>query len=100
MVELEFIIVLTEQKKLELYAAVSLFNIYFSIIHWCIAIPDTDECNEGDVRLVDGATADDGRVEICFYGLWGSVCDTRWDYRDAEVVCRQLQYDGRKSIPQ
>ena len=46
------------------------------------------ECNETDVRLVDGRTANDGRVQICYYGVWGSVCDDSWDERDAQVVCR------------
>ena len=59
------------------------------------------ECNETDVRLVDGPAANTGRVEICLNGVWGSVCVERywwhrehWDIREARVVCRQLGYDG------
>ena len=50
------------------------------------------ECNETDIRLVDGRAANIGRVEICLNGVWGSVCDDYWDFRDAQVVCRQLGY--------
>ena len=49
-------------------------------------------CTEGDVRLLEGSSRLEGRVEICKNNVWGTVCHTGWTVEDARVVCRQLGY--------
>ncbi|XP_063963111.1 deleted in malignant brain tumors 1 protein-like [Lytechinus pictus] len=59
-------------------------------------------CYSGDplrIRLVGGHTNAEGRVEVLFDGSWGTICDTRWDLRDARVVCRMLGFDGALGTP-
>ena len=52
--------------------------------------------------MVNGVTANQGRVEICIFGVWGTVCDDDWDTNNnnAKVVCRQLGYntDGELAL--
>ena len=42
------------------------------------------------MRLVEGASMDEGRVEYCVGGQWGTVCSDAWNVTDASVVCSQL----------
>ena len=55
----------------------------------------TDEnatCSDGSVRLVGSDAANRGRVEICQYDHWGTVCDDEFSSEEAKVVCQQLGY--------
>ena len=59
-------------------------------IYFFIAV---QSCSNGTLRLVNGLVETTGTVEICINGVWGTVCDDGWDFRDARVVCRQLGYN-------
>ncbi len=53
---------------------------------------------EGDIRLVDGPSGLEGRLQIFHSGSWGEVCDDFINitetYYGAETVCHQLGYTG------
>ena len=49
-------------------------------------------CTHGELRLAGSNIVTKGRVEICFNGVWGTVCDNDWSTVDANVVCNQLGY--------
>ena len=52
-------------------------------------------CMTGELRLVDGATNNTGRLEVCYNGEWGTVCDDLFNDLAASVACRQLGLVGR-----
>jgi len=48
------------------------------------------DCNDTDIRLVNGSSIWEGLVELCFDGLWGAVCAGGVDKHAASVICRGL----------
>ena len=52
----------------------------------------TDNCEDGDIRVVNGKSEMEGRVEICSGGRWGTVCDSQWTNNHTAVVCRYLGF--------
>ena len=51
------------------------------------------------VRLSDGGSPNQGRVELNVNGLWGTITDDDWDDKDGDVVCRMLGLPAATGTP-
>ncbi|XP_070551037.1 neurotrypsin-like [Ptychodera flava] len=47
---------------------------------------------ESDLRLVNGNSSYEGRLEVYYNSQWGSVCDDDFSQKNVRVVCRQLAF--------
>ena len=45
------------------------------------------DCEEGEIRLKNGGSPYEGRVEICIHNEWGTVCDESFGDFEASVAC-------------
>ncbi|KAH3847500.1 hypothetical protein DPMN_089823 [Dreissena polymorpha] len=48
--------------------------------------------NITDVRLVDEPGPNVGRVEIVVDGVYGTICDSNFDYNDADMICKSVNF--------
>jgi len=65
-------------------------------------IIDTYRYNRARTVTVGGRTTRimTGTVAVYHNGRWGTICDDRFDRRDAEVLCRQMGYSHGIEYPQ
>ena len=66
------------------------FAEVYTVLHKLSCQNYLGECINGDVRLADGLSKYEGRVEICYNEQWGTVCDDDYHESIAYVVCKQL----------
>ena len=59
-----------------------------------LPLPPAIPLNPYPVQLVDGATTNEGRLQIYYNNEWGTVCDDHWTNYEATVVCKSLGYPG------
>ena len=58
-------------------------------------------CEDGEVRLVgdkNESTEREGQVEMCYNGVWGTVCADGWNEIAANIFCNQLGYTNSSEI--
>ncbi|XP_076288691.1 uncharacterized protein LOC143213077 isoform X2 [Lasioglossum baleicum] len=51
-----------------------------------------------EIRLANGSTPLEGRVEVRHHGIWGTVCDDDFSNAAATVICRSLGYGGKAMV--
>ena len=62
----------------------ALFYCYISKLGYCL---------HGETRLVNTSLSNNGTqgtLEVCYNGVWGTVCDSYWSTKDAQVACKSL----------
>ncbi|XP_061173569.1 deleted in malignant brain tumors 1 protein-like [Saccostrea echinata] len=66
--------------------------------HICVHSKDSGVSCSLDIRLVNGSSAYEGRVEVKFNDVWGTVCDDYWDNNDAAVICGMLGFSRKNAV--
>ncbi|XP_030561181.1 uncharacterized protein LOC115762940 isoform X1 [Drosophila novamexicana] len=51
-----------------------------------------------EYRLEGGRSPIEGRLEVKYHGVWGSVCDDDFNIKAAQVACNNLGYYGAAKI--
>ena len=76
--------------KIKEKSATTLYTL--CLTEGCNYVILTEYCGDGELRLVNGESEMEGRVEMCRDGKWGTVCDSQWTDNHTAVVCRHLGF--------
>ena len=71
-------------------------NVYTYVAICSFILTDT-QAVPLDLRLVGGSSELEGRLEILFFGIWGTICDDFFDITNANVACRRLGFVAARS---
>ena len=66
-------------------------------MYYLLYIVATDPCGpnyEDRIRLINGDSPIEGRLEVCVNGSWGTVCDDDFGLNEGRVACKQLGFSG------
>lgn len=66
-------------------------------LNFCAAHNDS-LCEDGEIRLYSSDTVERGRLEVCYDGIWGAICNEQWTDTDAKVACNQLRLPSEGNI--
>ena len=56
------------------------------------------DCVDGEVRLSEGRTELEGRLEVCSGRRWGTAGSEGWSQVNTQIVCNDLGYDPDTGI--
>lgn len=72
----------------------TVFNIFFSLLHLIVYGSVHSNCTDGEVRLFGGRTEYEGTVEVCLNNAWMTISRTynSHDYLP-KILCRTLGFN-------
>ena len=74
--------------------------LLYSVTLFCL---DSDGCVDGKRRIVSRSDENgvvEGRVEVCFNGLWGAIYSDKWNQSHSGVICNGLGYEPSGTLAQ